>query len=63
MLDKVLAFWNSHGTKVLGFAAGTIAVVASTTGIIPDAHMKYYMLATALLTFWRGFTNSATSAQ
>ena len=54
----IFTFLRSHGTKVLGFLQGTIAAVAGVTGIIPDEHLKYYMAAIALLTFWRGFVNS-----
>lgn len=53
-------WWADHGTKILGFIAGTISAVASVGGLIPDAHLKYYMGAIAVLTFWRGFTNSRT---
>ncbi len=51
-------WWTSHGTKILGFLQGTIAAVAGVTGLIPEGHLKYYMGAIALLTFWRGFINS-----
>lgn len=61
-LQLVLTFWTQHGTKLIGFAQGTIAAVAGVTGIIPDAHMKYYMAAIAVLTFWRGFFNSRNNA-
>lgn len=57
-LQALLAFINSHGTKVLGFLSGTIAAVAGVSGLIPDAHLKYYMGAIAVMTFWRGFINS-----
>jgi hypothetical protein len=54
----IIVFIKKHGTKVLGAAQGTIAAVAGVTGIIPEAHLKYYMALIALLTFWRGFINS-----
>lgn len=57
-LKALLAFWKSHGTKVLGFAQGTIAAVAAVDGIIPAANLKYWMAALGVLTFWRGYTNS-----
>lgn len=59
----ILNFMKKHGTKVLGFLQGTIAAVAGVTGIIPDAHLKYYMAAIAVLTFWRGFVNSELQKQ
>jgi hypothetical protein len=58
-MKKLLEYWNSHGTKILGFVSGSIAAVAGVGGLIPEAHLKYYMAAIALMTFWRGFTNSA----
>lgn len=57
-LCATVKFLKNHGTKVIAFAQGTIAAVAGVTGIIPDAHLKYYMAAIAVLTFWRGFVNS-----
>ena len=61
-MNTVLTFFRNHGTKALGFAQGTIAAVAGVTGVIPDAHLKYYLAASALLTFWRGFANSANQS-
>ena len=58
-MNQLIQFFANHGTKVLGFASGTIASVAGISGLIPDAHLKYYMGAIAVLTFWRGFINSA----
>ena len=60
-MDKVLALFRSHGTKLLGLLQGTVATIAGVTGIIPDAHLKYYLLASALLTFWRGWSNTAAN--
>lgn len=57
----MIVFWKSHGTKVLGFLQGSIAAVCGVTGVIPDTHLKYWLAASAVLTFWRGFTNSAQS--
>lgn len=53
-----LNWWTDHGTKILGFLGGTISAVAAIDGIIPPAHLKYYMGAVSLFTFWRGFINS-----
>lgn len=53
-----LLWWSGHGTKILGFLSGTISAIAGIGGLIPDAHLKYYMAAIAVMTFWRGFTNS-----
>ena len=59
MYLKAIEFLKSHGTKVIGFAQGTVAAIAGVGGIIPDRQLKYWLLAGALLTFWRGFVNSA----
>lgn len=53
-----IELWKQHGTKVIGFAQGTIAAIAGVTGVIPDTQLKYWLAASAVLTFWRGFTNS-----
>jgi hypothetical protein len=53
-----LSYWQAHGTKILGFIGGSISAIAAIDGIIPPAHLKYYMATIALTTFWRGFTNS-----
>lgn len=62
---RVLAFigklWTRHGTKILGGVQGTIAAVAGISGIIPDKSLKYWLAASAVLTFWRGFDNSKSS--
>ena len=61
-MDKAIAFVRDHGTKILGFAQGTIAALAGVAGLIPEAHLKYYLAASAILTFWRGFVNSANAS-
>jgi hypothetical protein len=59
-MTAILDFFRNHGTKVIGGVQGTIAAVCGVTGIIPDAHLKYWLAASAVLTFWRGFVNSAS---
>jgi hypothetical protein len=61
MLDKVFAFWRGHGTKIIGFAQGTIAALAGVTGVIPDSQLKYWLGVSAVLTVWRGFSNTAAT--
>lgn len=61
-MTALIQFWASHGTKLLGFLGGSLGVVASTSGIIPDHYLKYCLLAIGLCTFWRGFTNTANTA-
>ena len=58
-MKSIYAFFSSHGTKVLGFVQGTVAAVSGVTGIIPDHQLKYWLAASALLVFYRGFVNSA----
>jgi hypothetical protein len=55
----IFDYWSAHGTKILGFLSGSVAAVAGVGGVIPESHLKYYMAAIALMTFWRGFTNTA----
>lgn len=57
-MQAAILFLKNHGTKVIGFITGTISAVASVSGLIPESHLKYYMGAIAVLTFWRGFVNS-----
>lgn len=61
MWDAILAFFRNHTTKVLGFAQVTVGVLAGATGVFPDHVLKWIMLASGLLTAWRGFVNSAAS--
>lgn len=58
-MNSLTTFLKQHGTKVLGVAQGTVAAVAAVDGIIPKEHLKYYLAASAVLTVWRGFANSA----
>lgn len=60
-LTLIWDFLRGHGTKVIGFAQGTVATIAGVTGLIPDGHLKYWLGASALLTFWRGFVNSSNA--
>lgn len=62
-MQAILNLWFQHGTKLIGFAQGTLAAVAGVSGIIPDSHLKYYMATIAVLTFWRGFVNSSTAGK
>jgi hypothetical protein len=62
MLERLKAAWKNHGTKIIGFAQGTVSAIAGVTGIIPEHHLKYYLAASAVLTFWRGFFNSSQGA-
>jgi hypothetical protein len=61
-MNKLYTLWVNHGTKVIGFAQGTIAAVAAIDGIIPPAHLKYYLGVSAVLTFWRGYFNSSRAS-
>jgi len=52
----------THGTRVLGVMVGTLTIL-TTTGVVPEAHLKYYLAAIAVLTYWRGQANADTIAQ
>lgn len=58
-MSQLIDLWSNHGTKILGFAQVTVGVLAASTGVFPDPVLKYLMLASGLLTAWRGFVNSA----
>jgi len=58
LLLAIRDYIDQHGTKILGFLSGTIAAIAGVGGLIPESHLKYYMGAIAVMTFWRGFINS-----
>lgn len=62
-MSSLYQFWVSHGTKAIAFIQGTLAAIAGVTGIIPESHLKYYMGVIAILTFWRGFFNSAQAKE
>ena len=58
----VRGWWKSHGTRLLGIAQGTVATISAVSGLIPAGHLKYWLGASALLTFWRGQTNSKSTS-
>lgn len=60
-LKQIHKLVSSHATKLLGMAQGTIAAVAAVDGLIPAGHLKYWMGALGVLTFWRGYFNSQQS--
>jgi hypothetical protein len=51
-------------SRILMTALGTVSIL-TLSGIIPEAHMKYYSLAAALLQYWRAqvITNVVTAAK
>lgn len=59
---NIWTFLQNNGTKVLGVAQGTIALLAGMAGIIPESHLKYWLAASAVLTYWRGFSNTSAIA-
>jgi hypothetical protein len=58
-LPAIYEFWKGHGTKLIGLAQGTIAAVEGVTEIMPDAQLKYWLGASAVLTFWSSFSSTA----
>jgi hypothetical protein len=61
-VSNVWTFLSANGTKFLGVAQGTVALIAGMSDIIPASDVKYWLAASAVLTFWRGFSNSSTIA-
>jgi hypothetical protein len=58
-----LYWWQTHGTKLLGFAQITVGVLAASTNVFPDHIVKYLILASGLLTAWRGYVNTLTAGK
>ena len=57
-LYKLGGYFITHGTRMLGIAQGTVAVIAGMNGIIPPEQLKYYLGISAVLTYWRGQANA-----
>ena len=58
--------WNlgvTHGTKLLGFGQVTVGVLAVADGVFSDKSLKYVLLASGLLTAWRGYFNSKQESE
>lgn len=55
-------FLERYGTRTLGLAQGTVALLCGMAGVIPDTHLKYWLAASAVLTFWRGQAGPNISA-
>lgn len=49
---------DSYGTRLLGIAQGTVALIATMDNIIPATQLKYWLAGSAILTFWRGSANA-----
>lgn len=62
LLYKGFVWLELRFTRALALLAGTLAVLTGT-GIIPDAQLKYYTAAIAILTFWRGQATNKTYVQ
>lgn len=61
-MNPFLTYLQNNGTKLLGIAQGTIATLSGIAGIIPESQLKYWLAASAVLTFWRGFGNTQAIA-
>lgn len=59
LLYKGFCWMEARFTRILGVTAGTISALTGT-GIIPESHLKYYLAAIAILTFWRGQSTNKT---
>lgn len=62
-MSAIVAFFSSHATKTLGFLQVTLGVIAGSTEVIPQGHLKYYVMALGLLTAWRGYFNTSQQNQ
>lgn len=63
-LKQIYDFINGHGTKLLGFAQVTVGALAVAdqqmiaAAFGPDG-LRWIILASGVLTAWRGFINTA----
>jgi len=58
---NVFTWFEGRTTRIIAIATGTL-VTLTGTDIIPNADLKYYMAAIAVLTYWRGSSTSKTYA-
>jgi hypothetical protein len=60
--DFVYKVWpaiESRITRILALVAGSVAIIAAA-GVIPLKQLPYWMLALALLNYWRGQSTATT---
>src|SRR5580658_8718222 len=62
LLYKGFVWVGGKITRILAVTGGTIAILAASD-VIPAAHLKYYMAAIAVLTYWRGQATGKTYDQ
>jgi hypothetical protein len=61
-MNALITFFANNGTRVLGVAQGTVSMLCGFAGLIPESHMKYWLAASAVLTYWRGMGNTQAIA-
>lgn len=64
-LQQLIDVWKAHGTKILGFLSTVVSTALIIEGLIPEAHLKYWLFFNLLLggtTVKRGFTNDKLQA-
>jgi hypothetical protein len=61
MLMTIVTYLWDNRTKIMGLAQGTVAMIAGMDGVIPPEDVKYWLAASAVLTFWIGFGNGSVS--
>lgn len=59
-LKKSWFWWliRQHATKVLGFSGVTIGALSAATNFLTPRQLQEVIVATGILTAWRGFFNS-----
>lgn len=62
-MNLVLTVWREHGTKLLGFLQVTAGALATMdqqmiAELLGPNGMRWIIMATGILTAWRGFVNS-----
>ena len=57
-----IQFLWSNVTKILGLAQLTVAYISTQSQVIPEHQLKWWVLASGILTIWCGFGNTAKIA-
>lgn len=59
MYARARLFVRDHGTKILGFSQATFGAIAANAGdFFTRRELQFIMMASGILTAWRGFVNS-----
>lgn len=61
-VTNVFNWFEMRTTRIIALTLGTVTALVST-GVIPEAQLKYWAAAITILTYWRAQAVSNTVAQ